>query len=41
MCISDSLNLVDCPNELVIAEFERWLRDAGYLDQPTDSPAMD
>jgi hypothetical protein len=40
-CTVRGLNLVDCPNDLVIEEFERWLRDAGYLDQPTDSPATD
>jgi hypothetical protein len=24
------LSLVDCPNELVLVEFERWMRGAGY-----------
>jgi hypothetical protein len=22
--------LIDCPNELVLMEFERWMRSAGY-----------
>jgi len=22
--------LIDCPNELVLMEFERWMRGAGY-----------
>jgi hypothetical protein len=23
--------LIDCPNELVLMEFERWMRGAGYV----------
>jgi hypothetical protein len=25
-----SLTLIDCPNELVLIEFERWMRGAGH-----------
>jgi hypothetical protein len=24
------VSLIDCPNELVLIEFERWMRGAGY-----------
>jgi hypothetical protein len=24
------LSLIDCPNELVLMEFERWMRGAGH-----------
>jgi hypothetical protein len=26
--------LVDCPNELVLIEFERWMRGAGHSISP-------
>ena len=29
-CTVGDLSLVDCPNELVLVEFERWMRGAGY-----------
>jgi hypothetical protein len=29
-CTVDNLSLIDCPNELVLIEFERWMRGAGY-----------
>lgn len=29
-CSVESLSLIDCPNELVLLEFERWMRGAGY-----------
>ena len=29
-CSVGDLSLVDCPNELVMIEFERWMRSAGY-----------
>jgi hypothetical protein len=29
-CTVEGLSLVDCPNELVLIEFERWMRGAGY-----------
>jgi hypothetical protein len=28
------LSLVDCPNELVLIEFERWMRGAGHRLDP-------
>lgn len=29
-CNVGDLHLIDCPNELVLSEFERWMRDAGH-----------
>ncbi|MAV11499.1 MAG: hypothetical protein CMN96_08690 [Synechococcus sp. MED850] len=29
-CTVGSLTLIDCPNELVLIEFERWMRGAGH-----------
>ena len=29
-CSVGDLSLIDCPNELVLMEFERWMRDAGH-----------
>ncbi|MCH9714852.1 MAG: hypothetical protein ACNA8O_01265 [Cyanobacteriota bacterium] len=29
-CQVGNLSLVDCPNELVLLEFERWMRGSGY-----------
>ena len=29
-CTVGNLTLIDCPNELVLIEFERWMRGAGY-----------
>ena len=29
-CTVADLSLIDCPNELVLMEFERWMRGAGY-----------
>ena len=29
-CTVEDLSLIDCPNELVLMEFERWMRGAGY-----------
>ena len=29
-CSVADLSLIDCPNELVLTEFERWMRGAGY-----------
>ena len=29
-CTVGDLSLVDCPNELVLIEFERWMRGAGH-----------
>jgi len=29
-CTVGDLSLIDCPNELVMIEFERWMRSAGY-----------
>ena len=29
-CMVGDLSLVDCPNELVLTEFERWMRGAGH-----------
>jgi hypothetical protein len=28
------LSLIDCPNELVLVEFERWMRGAGHRITP-------
>ena len=33
-CTVGSLTLIDCPNELVLVEFERWMRGAGYTLVP-------
>lgn len=33
-CTVQDLSLVDCPNELVLQEFERWMRTAGYAVLP-------
>lgn len=30
-CSVGTLTLIDCPNELVLMEFERWMRGAGYV----------
>lgn len=30
-CTVTDLSLIDCPNELVLMEFERWMRGAGYV----------
>lgn len=30
-CTVHNLSLIDCPNELVLVEFERWMRGAGHL----------
>ena len=30
-CQVGVLSLIDCPNELVLIEFERWMRGAGYV----------
>ena len=30
-CTVADLSLIDCPNELVLIEFERWMRGAGYV----------
>jgi hypothetical protein len=29
-CQVGQLALIECPNELVLQEFERWMRGAGY-----------
>ena len=29
-CSVGDLHLIDCPNELVLSEFERWMRSAGH-----------
>lgn len=29
-CAVGALQLIDCPNELVLLEFERWMRGAGF-----------
>jgi hypothetical protein len=29
-CTVGNLTLIDCPNELVLMEFQRWMRGAGY-----------
>jgi hypothetical protein len=33
-CNVGDLHLIDCPNELVLSEFERWMRDAGHRLDP-------
>jgi hypothetical protein len=33
-CTVRNLSLIDCPNELVLVEFERWMRGAGYRLDP-------
>ncbi|MFO7630299.1 MAG: hypothetical protein R6W06_12450 [Prochlorococcaceae cyanobacterium] len=33
-CTVQQLSLIDCPNELVLMEFERWMRSAGYPLEP-------
>ena len=33
-CTVGDLSLVDCPNELVLIEFERWMRGAGHSISP-------
>jgi hypothetical protein len=33
-CTVEALSLIDCPNELVLIEFERWMRGAGYALDP-------
>ena len=33
-CTVGDLSLVDCPNELVLVEFERWMRGAGHTLVP-------
>ena len=33
-CTVGNLTLIDCPNELVLIEFERWMRGAGYTLVP-------
>jgi hypothetical protein len=33
-CTVQNLSLIDCPNELVLMEFERWMRSAGYALDP-------
>ncbi len=33
-CTVRNLSLIDCPNELVLVEFERWMRGAGYTLDP-------
>ncbi len=30
-CTVRQLSLIDCPNELVLIEFERWMRSAGHV----------
>jgi hypothetical protein len=30
-CSVHDLSLIDCPNELVMIEFERWMRGAGHV----------
>jgi hypothetical protein len=29
-CTVSNLSLIDCPNELVLLEFERWMRGCGH-----------
>ena len=29
-CTVSNLSLIDCPNELVLMEFERWMRGYGH-----------
>jgi hypothetical protein len=33
-CNVGNLHLIDCPNELVLSEFERWMRHAGHRLDP-------
>jgi hypothetical protein len=33
-CNVGNLHLIDCPNELVLSEFERWMRHAGHRLEP-------
>ncbi|MEB3165362.1 MAG: hypothetical protein VKO65_01695 [Cyanobacteriota bacterium] len=33
-CTVEALSLINCPNELVLMEFERWMRGAGYAIKP-------
>jgi hypothetical protein len=33
-CTVQDLSLIDCPNELVLVEFERWMRGAGHNITP-------
>mgnify|MGYP005716381151 CR=1 FL=1 len=33
-CTVGQLTLIDCPNELVLIEFERWMRGAGHQFVP-------
>ena len=33
-CNVGDLHLIDRPNELVLSEFERWMRDAGHRLDP-------
>ena len=33
-CNVGDLHLIDCPNELVLSEFERWMRSAGHPLDP-------
>lgn len=33
-CTVQDLSLIDCPNELVLVEFERWMRGAGHRITP-------
>jgi hypothetical protein len=30
-CTVGSISLIDCPNELVLMEFERWMRGEGHV----------
>ncbi|MEX1317429.1 MAG: hypothetical protein AB1Z22_09930 [Synechococcaceae cyanobacterium] len=30
-CTVGRLSLIDCPNELVLMEFERWMRGEGHV----------
>jgi hypothetical protein len=30
-CSVGNLTLIECPNELVLMEFERWMRGAGHV----------
>lgn len=32
-CSVEDLSLIDCPNELVLMEFVRWMRGAGHTLQ--------
>ena len=33
-CRVGDLHLIDCPNELVLSEFERWMRASGHPLEP-------